>query len=80
MLFIITAFTDTESVGRYRTVADIPRAYHGVAFVNGYVYVIGGFDGSNYFNSVRKMNVSTFEWTQVGKATKTLTKDLINLV
>ena len=56
---------DNDSDGHFRTIADIPRAYHGVAFVAGFIYIIGGFDGSNYFNSVRKMNVSTFEWTQV---------------
>uniref|UniRef100_H2YMN3 BTB domain-containing protein n=1 Tax=Ciona savignyi TaxID=51511 RepID=H2YMN3_CIOSA len=47
-----------------RTVADIPRAYHGVAFVKGFVYVIGGFDGVNYFNTVRRFNVATFEWVE----------------
>jgi len=49
-------------------VADIPRAYHGVAFVDGYVYVIGGFDGVSYFNTVRRFNVSSFEWVQVSQS------------
>jgi len=47
--------------------ADIPRAYRGVAFVDGYVYVIGGFDGVSYFNTVRHFNVSSFEWVQVSQ-------------
>lgn len=38
-----------------------PRAYHGVVFWNKYIYIIGGFDGRNYFNSVRKVNVITFK-------------------
>lgn len=29
------------------------------------LYIIGGFDGHNYFNTVRKFNVATNEWTQV---------------
>ena len=58
-------FLDDEAIGQYKTVADIPRAYHGVAYVNGYIYVIGGFDGVNYFNTVRRMDVRTFDWIQV---------------
>ena len=56
---------DDDAIGQYKTVADIPRAYHGVAYVNGYIYVIGGFDGVNYFNTVRRMDVRTFDWIQV---------------
>ena len=37
-----------------------PRAYHGLVFFNRYLYIIGGFDGQNYFNSVRKINVINF--------------------
>jgi len=56
---------DSEASGQYRTVADIPRAYHGVAYVKGFIYVIGGFDGVNYFNTVRRMEVSSYDWIQV---------------
>ena len=30
-----------------------PRAYHGCATISGKIYVVGGFDGMDYFNSVR---------------------------
>ncbi|XP_030630855.1 kelch-like protein 10 [Chanos chanos] len=41
------------------------RAYHGTAYLNGFVYVIGGFDGMDYFNSVEKFNPVTHTWHQV---------------
>ena len=60
-------WSDSTSPGRCTTVADLPCAYHSVVFVKGFVYVIGGFDGGNYFNTVKKMNVATLEWIQVIK-------------
>ncbi|XP_043911358.1 kelch-like protein 10 [Protopterus annectens] len=36
---------------------ECPRAYHGVVYLKGHVYVIGGFDGENYFNSVKRFNL-----------------------
>uniref|UniRef100_A0A667Z8R5 Kelch like family member 10 n=1 Tax=Myripristis murdjan TaxID=586833 RepID=A0A667Z8R5_9TELE len=36
-----------------------PRAYHGAAVLNGMVYCIGGFDGSEYFSKVRKFDLGT---------------------
>lgn len=39
-----------------------PRAYHGSVFLNGYVYCIGGFDRLEYFNSVRRFDMSTQTW------------------
>lgn len=33
-----------------------PRAYHGCVVLNGLIYIIGGFDGMEYFNSVRVFN------------------------
>ncbi|ROL48890.1 Kelch-like protein 10 [Anabarilius grahami] len=42
-----------------------PRAYHGSAFLHGFVYTIGGFDGENYFSSVRKLNPITHTWQEV---------------
>jgi len=48
-------------------VTDIPRATHGVAFVDGYVYAIEGFDGVSYFNTVHRFNGSSFEWVQVSQ-------------
>ncbi|XP_076820852.1 kelch-like protein 10 [Clavelina lepadiformis] len=60
----VSTLSDNNFVGQSRNLSDIPRAYHGVAYVSGFVYVIGGFDGVHYFNTVRKFDVSTFEWTQ----------------
>ena len=37
-----------------------PRAYHGVVFWNKYIYIIGGFDGQNYFDSMRRINIINF--------------------
>ncbi|XP_048101350.1 kelch-like protein 10 isoform X2 [Alosa alosa] len=42
-----------------------PRAYHGAAYLNGFVYCVGGFDSVDYFNSVRKFNPITRTWHQV---------------
>ncbi|TKS88271.1 Kelch-like protein 10 [Collichthys lucidus] len=39
-----------------------PRAYHGTAFLNGYVYCIGGFDRVEHFNCVRKFDLNTSTW------------------
>ncbi|KAM9439693.1 kelch-like protein 10 [Clarias gariepinus] len=43
-----------------------PRAYHGTVFLNGFLYCIGGYDGVNYFNSVRRFDPITRVWTEVG--------------
>uniref|UniRef100_A0A3Q3A8B3 Kelch like family member 10 n=1 Tax=Kryptolebias marmoratus TaxID=37003 RepID=A0A3Q3A8B3_KRYMA len=42
-----------------------PRAYHGAAFLNGYVYCVGGFDRVEHFNSVRRFNPVTHTWQEV---------------
>uniref|UniRef100_A0A7N8X2V7 Kelch-like protein 10 n=1 Tax=Mastacembelus armatus TaxID=205130 RepID=A0A7N8X2V7_9TELE len=42
-----------------------PRAYHGAAFLNGYVYCIGGFDRVEHFNSVRRLDLRTHTWDEV---------------
>ncbi|XP_061591417.1 kelch-like protein 10 [Cololabis saira] len=42
-----------------------PRAYHGTAFLNGYVYFIGGFDRRSYFNSVCRWDPTTHTWQEV---------------
>ncbi|XP_039877373.1 kelch-like protein 10 [Simochromis diagramma] len=45
---------------------EFPRAYHGAAFLNGYVYFIGGFDGMEHFNSVRRFDLTTHACNEVG--------------
>ncbi|XP_033212650.1 kelch-like protein 10 isoform X2 [Belonocnema kinseyi] len=42
-----------------------PRAYHGTAVVGFNIYVIGGFDGVDYFNSCRCFNAVTKVWREV---------------
>ncbi|RXM36115.1 Kelch-like protein 10 [Acipenser ruthenus] len=42
-----------------------PRAYHGAAYLKGFVYCIGGFDSVDYFNSVRKFDPVRRTWHQV---------------
>uniref|UniRef100_A0A3Q3NHF2 Kelch like family member 10 n=1 Tax=Labrus bergylta TaxID=56723 RepID=A0A3Q3NHF2_9LABR len=41
---------------------ECPRAYHGTAFLDGYVYCVGGFDRVEHFNSVRRLDLSTNTW------------------
>ncbi|XP_053309579.1 kelch-like protein 10 [Spea bombifrons] len=42
-----------------------PRAYHGAAYLKGFVYVIGGFDSVDYFNSVKRFDPVNKTWHQV---------------
>ncbi|KAF3424065.1 hypothetical protein E2986_07162, partial [Frieseomelitta varia] len=42
-----------------------PRAYHGTAVVGFNIYVIGGFDGADYFNSCRCFNAVTKTWREI---------------
>ncbi|KAM9838198.1 kelch-like protein 10 [Aulostomus maculatus] len=40
-------------------------AYHGSAFLNGFIYCIGGYDRMQYFSDVRRLDLSTYTWTEV---------------
>lgn len=42
-----------------------PRAYHGTIVIGLDIYLIGGFDGLEYFNSCRKFNTATKMWQEV---------------
>jgi hypothetical protein len=42
-----------------------PRAYHGTAVVGYNIYVIGGFNGMDFFNSCRCFNAVTKIWREV---------------
>lgn len=42
-----------------------PLAYHGTAYLKGFVYVIGGFDSVDYFNSVKRFDPLQKTWQQV---------------
>ncbi|XP_071393515.1 kelch-like protein 10 [Centroberyx affinis] len=51
----VTVSNDEESV----------RAYHGAAFLNGFVYCVGGHDSTDLSNSACKFNLVTRTWHQV---------------
>ncbi|XP_065304431.1 kelch-like protein 10 [Dermacentor albipictus] len=42
-----------------------PRAYHKCAAIGNDIYVIGGFNGEDYFSSVRCFNAYTKQWRSV---------------
>ncbi|XP_066145529.1 kelch-like protein 10 [Euwallacea fornicatus] len=42
-----------------------PRAYHGTAVVGFNIYVIGGFDGMDYFNSCRCFDAVLKTWREI---------------
>jgi len=41
-----------------------PRAYHGLCALNNLIYMIGGFDGHEHFNTVRCFDPVTKEWRE----------------
>ncbi|KAJ0061618.1 hypothetical protein NL108_005752, partial [Boleophthalmus pectinirostris] len=45
---------------------ETPRAYHGTVFLNGCVYVIGGFDGFEQLCTVHKYDLAHESWQEVG--------------
>lgn len=42
-----------------------PRAYHATIVVDNFIYVFGGFDGLEYFNSCRKFDTENKTWEEV---------------
>ncbi|XP_035221187.1 kelch-like protein 10 isoform X1 [Stegodyphus dumicola] len=44
----------------------VPRAYHGMLWHQSKIYVIGGFDGNQCFNSVRRFDPVTHIWEERG--------------
>nr|CAH7720231.1 unnamed protein product [Callosobruchus chinensis] len=40
-----------------------PRAYHGLCHLNGLIYMIGGFDGNEYFNNMRCFDPVKHKWS-----------------
>lgn len=69
-----SAGSPTSFIETYDTRADkwflsvntdvIPKAYHGICTLNNLIYVIGGFDGNNHFNTVRCFNPVTKKWKE----------------
>lgn len=42
-----------------------PLSYHGAASVGFKIYIIGGFDGENYFNTCRVYDTLNRSWQEV---------------
>ncbi|KAK7863877.1 hypothetical protein R5R35_007211 [Gryllus longicercus] len=69
-----SAGSPTSFVETYDTRADrwflsvntdvTPRAYHGLCALDSLIYMIGGFDGNEHFNSVRCFNPITRKWKE----------------
>ncbi|KAJ9583525.1 hypothetical protein L9F63_022143, partial [Diploptera punctata] len=69
-----SAGSPTNFVETYDTRADrwylsvntdfTPRAYHGMCVLDNLIYMIGGFDGNEHFNTVRCYNPITREWKE----------------
>ncbi|XP_026464876.1 kelch-like protein 10 [Ctenocephalides felis] len=69
-----SAGSPTSFVETYDTRADkwflsvntdlTPRAYHGVCALNNLIYMVGGFDGNEHFNTVRCYNPLTKVWQE----------------
>ncbi|XP_076281415.1 kelch-like protein 10 [Lasioglossum baleicum] len=69
-----TAGAPTNFVETYDTRADrwflsvstdaTPRSYHGLCALNNLIYMIGGFDGNQHFNTVRCFDPVTKEWRE----------------
>ena len=49
----------TPSIKKFAS--ERPRAYHGVCFYEASMYIVGGFDGQNYFNSMRRLDLEALE-------------------
>jgi kelch-like protein 10 len=65
--------TNADSWMNFPTVQDKGRGYrqaHGCAVVNGLIYIIGGFNGSVYLNSVKCFNPVTKTWKKVAPMKK----------
>ncbi|CAG9855787.1 unnamed protein product [Phyllotreta striolata] len=41
-----------------------PRAYHGLCNLNGIIYMIGGFDGNEYFNTMKCFDPVQHKWSE----------------
>ena len=41
-----------------------PRAYHGLEVIDNMVYMVGGFDGNEHFNSVRCYDPVKKAWSE----------------
>lgn len=58
--WFLTDYADIAATGDA-----LVRAYHGCATVDGKVYVVGGFDGIEYFSSVRRFDPVDRQWAEV---------------
>ena len=56
---------ERQSIVIVRVSALVPRAYHGVVTIDHRIYIIGGFDGMEYFNSCRVFDPQLFQWNEI---------------
>lgn len=47
-----------------------PRAYHGMVYFDGLVFIIGGFDGTRHFSTVTAFDPVTKTWHEKGNMTR----------
>ncbi|CAK8685294.1 unnamed protein product [Clavelina lepadiformis] len=42
-----------------------PRAYHAILYLDGYIYLIGGYDGRSTYNSCDRFDMKTCQWKEM---------------
>lgn len=50
--------------------SEAPRAYHAVVYHDSYLYFIGGYDGTNYYDKVRRYHVDRRTWSNCSRMYK----------
>jgi kelch-like protein 10 len=50
--------------------SEAPRAYHAVVYCDSFLYFIGGYDGNNYYDKVRRYHVDPRVWSNCSRMYK----------
>ena len=51
-------------------VSETPRAYHSIVYADLYLYFVGGYDGTNYYDKVRRYHIITRKWEDCSRMYK----------
>jgi len=51
-------------------VSETPRAYHSIVYADSYLYFVGGYDGTNYYDKVRRYHMITRKWEDCSRMYK----------
>jgi len=51
-------------------VSETPRAYHSIVYADLHLYFVGGYDGTNYFDKVRRYHIITRKWEDCSRMYK----------